>query len=93
MREIVYKDAEGHNVTASVLGFFKVSEIDKEFVMYSIVDDDEAEDEGVVLLGEVVRNEEDENDIQILGIESEEKDLVMAYYNEIASQIGGSEDE
>ena len=90
MKEIIYKDKNGNNVTASVLGFFKIEELNKEFVMYSIVDDNVEEDDCVILLGEVVR--EDDN-VQILGIDENEKDLVVAYYNEIASQIGRSNDE
>ena len=90
MKEIIYKDKNGNNVTASVLGFFKIEELNKEFVMYSIVDDNVEEDDCVILLGEVVR---DDDDVQILGIDENEKDLVVAYYNEIASQIGGSNDE
>ena len=90
MKEIIYKDKNGNNVTASVLGFFKIEELNKEFVMYSIVDDNVEEDDCVILLGEVVR--EDDN-VQIRGIDENEKDLVIAYYNEIASQIGGSNDE
>ena len=31
--------------------------------------------------------------MQILGIESSEKDLVVAYYNEVITQLGGNEDE
>ena len=90
MKEIIYKDKNGNNVTASVLGFFKIEELNKEFVMYSIVDDNVEEDDCVILLGEVVR---EDDDVQILGIDEKEKDLVVAYYNEIASQIGGSNDE
>jgi len=90
MKEIIYKDKNGNNVTASVLGFFKIEELNKEFVMYSIVDDNVEEDDCVILLGEVVR---EDDDVQILGIDENEKDLVVAYYNEIASQIGGSNDE
>ena len=90
MKEIIYKDKNGNNVPASVLGFFKIEELNKEFVMYSIVDDNVEEDDCVILLGEVVR---EDDDVQILGIDENEKDLVVAYYNEIASQIGGSNDE
>lgn len=93
MKKIIYKDKNGNNVTASVLGFFKIEELNKEFVMYSIVDDNVEEDDCVILLGEVVRNEDNFDDVQILGIDENEKDLVVAYYNEIASQIGGSNDE
>ena len=58
--------------------------------MYSLIDDDSSNDMGYVLLGEVVRYD---GIVQILGIESEERDMVLAYYNEISNQIGGSENE
>ena len=58
--------------------------------MYGIVDDNMSNDEGEVLLGEVVR---DGDVVQILGIDSSEVDMVVAYYNEISKQIGGSSDE
>ena len=90
MKDIKYKDENGKEMTISLMGFFKVPELEKEFIMYSFTDNDINNDFGHVLLGEVVR----ENDeIQILGIESEEKELVVAYYNEVINQIGGTSDE
>lgn len=90
MKEINFKDENGHNMNISVIGYFKVDELEKEFIMYGLVDDDTSNEEGHVILGEVVR---DGNDVQILGIESDEKDLVLAYYNEIDVQIGGNDNE
>lgn len=90
MKEISYKDENGNTMNVSIMGFFRIPELEKEFVMYSFVDDDSSNDEGLVLLGEVLRNN---GDIQIVGIESSEKEMVVAYYNEISEQIGGSEDE
>ena len=58
--------------------------------MYAFVDDDDNNSDGRVLLGEVIR---ENGDMQILGIESSEKDLVVAYYNEVITQLGGNEDE
>ena len=90
LKEINYKDEQGNNICVSVIGFFRVSDLEKEFVMYSIVDDNDLNEDGLVLLGEVIRNGDD---IKIVGIDASEKDMVVAYYNEISEQIGGSEDE
>lgn len=56
--------------------------------MYGIVDDDPNSKNGGVLLGEVVGEGED---MQVLGILPEEKDMVLAYYNEISTQLGEDE--
>lgn len=90
MQDIKFIDENGKEITISVIGFFKVDELEKEFIMYSLIDDDSSNDMGYVLLGEVVRYD---GVVQILGIESEERDMVLAYYNEISNQIGGSENE
>ena len=90
MKDIRFVDESGKEMTISLIGYFKISELGKEFIMYSMVDDDSNNDIGHVILGEVVR---EEGVVQILGIESEEKDMVLAYYNEISNQIGGSENE
>lgn len=90
MKELNYKDEAGNIINISVIGFFSVPEYEKEYVMYAMVDDNPNNDMGEVLLGEVVR---EEDDIQILGILSEEKDLVVAYYNEISNQLGGTANE
>ena len=90
MEDIKFVNENGKKITISLMGFFRVTGLDKEFIMYSIVDDNISNDEGDVLLGEVVR---DNDTIQILGIDEEEVDMVVAYYNEISKQIGGSKDE
>lgn len=86
MNVLKYTDANGENINVENIGFFTIPELEKEYIMYSLMDDNEQNDMGHVLLGEVVRNEDN---IQILGILSEEKDLVVAFYNEISKQIGG----
>lgn len=85
MREINFKDDNGNNMNISLIGFFKIEELNKEFIMYSLLDDNDSNNEGHVILGEVLR---EEDDIKIVGIESSEKDLVVAYYNEISQQLG-----
>ena len=85
--EYNFKNEEGKIINISFLGFFKIQELEKEYIMYSLVNQDDDSSYGNILLGEVVRL--DNNDIQILGINESEIDLVVAYYNEISSQIGG----
>jgi len=85
MNSLKIVDSNGNNIDVSIIGFFNVPELEKEYVMYGLMDDDSNNDDGHVMLGEVVRDGEN---IQILGILSDEKDLVVAYYNEISNQIG-----
>ena len=80
----VTKD-NGTQIEISVLGFFKIPGLEKEFVMYSFIDDDQDNDKGAVLVGEVIR---DGDNIQVLGILNEDQKLVEAYYNEISTQLG-----
>jgi len=88
MKDIKYVNEKGENINVSLLGFFSIPDLEKEYIMYGITDDNVNNDEGKVLLGEVKRND---NNIQILGILPSEIDLVVAYYNEISNQIGGEE--
>lgn len=90
MKDLKVKDSKGNDFNISLIGFFRIPDIEKEYIMYSLTDENPNNDTGHVLLGEVVRDEEN---IQILGILENEKDMVVAYYNEISNQIGGSEDE
>lgn len=93
MREvnaIKVKDQNGNKVEVSMLGMFRIPDLDKQFIMYGLIDDDPYNENGGVLLGEVIG--EGEN-MQIVGIDSDEKDLVVAYYNEISKQVGEDENE
>lgn len=87
---IKVKDQNGNKVEVSVLGIFKIPDLEKQYIMYGLVDDDPYNENGGVLLGEVIG--EGEN-MQIVGILEEEKELVVAYYNEISKQIGEDENE
>ena len=83
-KEIIIKDENQNDVVVSVIGEFKIDELQKEFIMYSVVDNDSAD--GLVLVGEVLRD--DDGNIQVLGIKEDELDLVKAFYNEISNQLG-----
>lgn len=84
MNEIKYRNTNNEEISVSNLGFFTIPDLQKEYIMYAITE--ENKEMGKVLLGEVIR---EGNNIQILGILESEQDLVVAYYNEISNQIGG----
>lgn len=91
MKDLKFKDSTGNDINISLIGFFRIPDLEKEYIMYSITDENIDNKYGHVLLGEVIRNDDDS--IQVLGILDSEKDMVVAYYNEISNQIGGNENE
>lgn len=90
MRELTVKNQFNNDITISLIGTFKIDALNKEFIIYSLTDAIDENPNGEIILGELVR---EENNIQVLGIEKEEQDLVVAFYNEISKQIGEDEDE
>ena len=86
MEQITIKNEQGQNINISVIGSFRIPDFDKEFMMYSMVDENEDNGLGAVLLGEVIRGA---NGIEVVGIRDDEKEMVVAYYNEISEQMGG----
>lgn len=76
----------GDTIMVSILGAFRVEALNKKYAMYSLVNDNPDNENGAVLLGEVVR---EDDKVKVLDILEEEVDLVVAFYNEIANQIGG----
>lgn len=90
LEKLNVKDENGNRIFISMLGMFEIPDLEKKYIMYGLVNEDENKDTGAVLLGEVVGEGED---MQILGILPEEKDMVVAYYNEISTQLGEDDDE
>ena len=90
LERINVRDEHGNKLYVSVLGMFEIPDLEKKYIMYGLINEDETKDTGAVLLGEVVGEGED---MQILGILPEEKDMVLAYYNEISTQLGEDDDE
>jgi uncharacterized protein YrzB (UPF0473 family) len=90
LEKLNVKDENGNRIFISILGMFEIPDLEKKYIMYGLVNEDENKDTGAVLLGEVVGEGED---MQILGILPEEKDMVVAYYNEISTQLGEDENE
>lgn len=90
MTELTVKNQFNNDITISLIGTFKIDSLNKEFIIYSLTDTIEENLDGEIILGEIIR----ENDnIQVLGIAKEEQDLVVAFYNEISKQIGEDENE
>ena len=82
-----YTDQNGNTMNIEAIKIFKIDELGKEYIIYSIMDNDDSNPEGELLFGEIIRNDDS---IQILGILPNEENIVIAYYNEIKNQLGGS---
>lgn len=80
-------DSNNNTINIEAIKIFKIDELGKEYIIYSIMDNDDSNPEGELLFGEIVRNDDS---IQVLGILPDEEDIVIAYYNEIKNQLGGS---
>lgn len=85
-KHITVTNEQGQNINISVIGSFRIPDLEKEFMMYSMVDENEDNSLGAVLLGEVIR---DGLKTEVVGVRDDEKDMVVAYYNEISEQMGG----
>lgn len=76
---IVIKDENDNDLTVELLLSFKLEELGKEYIVYTINDDNVSEDV-TVLISEIAY----ENGIQkIVPIKEEEKEMVLAFYNDI----------
>ena len=82
-----YTDQNGKVMNIEAIKIFKIDELGKEYIIYSIMDNDDSNPDGELLFGEIIRNDDS---IQILGILPNEENIVIAYYNEIKNQLGGS---
>jgi hypothetical protein len=80
-------DSNNNTINIEAIKIFKIDELGKEYIIYSIMDNNDSNPEGELLFGEIVRNDDS---IQVLGILPDEEDIVIAYYNEIKNQLGGS---
>ena len=83
--ELIIKGSNGEDITVSVMGSFKVESLGKEYIMYSLVDDNPNNMDGIVMIGEVLRDGES---VEVVGIKDEEKDIVLSFYKEISDQLG-----
>lgn len=87
-KTLTVNDPTGGKLNVSVLGTFRIPDLNKQYIMYSIEDTNQDNKNAAVMLGEVIG--EGEN-MQIGGILKSEKEMVVAYYNEILNQLGEEE--
>ena len=91
MDELKVKNDEGKEITIKSLGCFRIEELGKEYIMYSLNDDKPETELGAVLLGEII--EDEDGNKQVVGVLDSEQEMVLAFYNEIATQVGGNGNE
>ena len=46
MKDFNYVDSKGNVMNVSVMGFFRIPDLEKEFIMYAFVDDDDNNSDG-----------------------------------------------
>lgn len=81
---VIKKDDIKLNI--DLIGSFKETNLNKEFVVYSIMDDNTDNERCNLLIGELITDGEEK---QIVGIKEEDKGLVLARYNELILNMGG----
>ncbi len=57
-------------------------------MMYSRLDQNEENSLGAILIGELLR---EDDKLVVTGVPEEEKEMIVAYYNEISEQMGGEQ--
>ncbi len=83
---LTIQNEQGENINISVVGTFEIPDLKREFMMYSMVDENEENSLGSILIGEVLR---EDGQFKVTGVPEEEKEMIVAYYNEISEQMGG----
>lgn len=83
---VTIQNEQGENINITVIGTFEIPDLKKEYMMYSMEDENEENSLGAILIGELLK---DEDKIKVAGVPEEEKEMVVAYYNEVSEQMGG----
>ena len=86
MNKVTIEDENGNNINISVIGNFRVPGLNKEYIMYSMMDENKENEMGAVLIGELIRK--DDEPLKVVGIDKGEHELIVAYYNEIFKEMG-----
>ena len=53
-----YTDQNGNTMNIEAIKIFKIDELGKEYIIYSITDNDDSNLEGELLFGEIIRERE-----------------------------------
>ena len=90
--KLIVSGPEGGKYEIDVLFGFRVPDLGKEYVAYTASEagNNDPDSDVAVIVGEVVRNEEND-DVTILGVCSDEEVLVSAFFNDLMEQLGGKE--
>ncbi len=83
---VTIQNEQGENINITVIGTFEIPDLKKEYMMYSMEDENEENSLGAILIGELLK---DEDKIKVAGVPEVEKEMVVAYYNEVSEQMGG----
>lgn len=83
---VTIQNEQGENINITVIGTFEIPDLKKEYMMYSMEDENEENSLGAILIGELLK---EEDKIKVAGVPEEEKEMVVAYYNEVSEQMGG----
>ena len=72
---VTIQNEQGENINITVIGTFEIPDLKKEYMMYSMEDENEENGLGAILIGELLK---DEDKIKVAGVPEEEKEMVVA---------------
>lgn len=73
----------GQSVKIDIIGQFRIDEVDREYVIYTLNDDGTSE-ELIILIAQIVTEDEK---IKIISIPDKERNMVVAFFNNIKDNI------
>lgn len=79
--------SQDKTITVEALKIFDVKELNKKYVVYGIVDDNNENTKANLMIGELIENN---GDYQVMGIKTEEKDIALSLFQ---SYLESLEDE
>lgn len=81
--KVTVHDAEGNALNIEILATFRIEEIKKQYVIYTLNDDGVSEDVTLLINEYVIENDQP----KIVPIPKEETNLVLAVYNTLRENI------
>lgn len=73
----------GQSVMIDIIGQFKIDEVDREYVFYTLNDDGTSEDV-IILIAQIVM---EDGKAKIISIPEKEKNMVIAFFNNMKDSI------
>lgn len=81
IREVI--NEVGQSVKIEIIGRFRIAEVDREYIIYTL-NDDNISDEVIVLIAQVkIENSK----MKLLSIPDKERNMVVAFFNSIKNNI------